>query len=93
MGLPGTEWIEMVPTAEKAAEHLPRNSWQALPDHIQHTFTHFHLELGVIGVSVQGPENLTGEWIGIEDIDDQALPSVMVKAISHARKHFPSSYS
>ena len=87
MGLPGTEWTEILSTAEEAAKHLPCTSWQALPDHIKHTFTHFHLELGVVLVNVQGSEKIAGDWIKPEDLDDQALPSVMRKAISHARKH------
>ena len=92
MGLPGTEWTETLPTAEQASQVLSVKSSQALPDYIKHTFTHFHLELGVIFMKVEGCEDLAGEWIRPEDLDEQALPSVMRKAIAHARQHRPSQH-
>jgi len=86
MGLPTTAWEETKCTASQAVERFAPHKGTALPNHIQHTFTHFHLELGVISIHVDGDTQLSGVWVDLDDLKNQALPSVMNKAISHARR-------
>jgi len=87
MGLPTTVWGVSLPTAEQAVQSFAPKVWAELPGHIEHTFTHFHLELGVVRVRVNGAEALEGVWVHVEDLDVQALPSVMKKAILFAQNH------
>ena len=86
MELPSTEWREAPWTGPEALAQAPLTAgWTELPGLVRHTFTHFHLELRVWAGSVSGtraPE--TGRWVRPEELDEQALPTVMRKAIRHA---------
>ena len=85
IGLPTSAWGETLGTPKQAMERFAAEQWTALPGHIEHTFTHFHLELGVIDVRVDANTPWPGLWIARDDVVNQALPSVMQKAISHAQ--------
>jgi len=89
MEIPGTVWAEGDwPSADDASKVAPvtSSSLQELPGHIRHTFTHFHLELRVaIGRSNQAaPQGCL--WCLPDAFGDQALPTVMKKALTHAMK-------
>jgi len=78
-GFPTTHWQTDAIEAEQAvASQSFEGPWRVLDETVLHTFTHFHLQLGVIKVSVDAmPTN--GLWCRPHDIDNQALPSVMKK--------------
>jgi len=55
-------------------------TWQVLDQSVRHTFTHFHLHLGVIKVDwVEGRQ--TGFWCPLDEVRSHALPSVMRKVV------------
>ncbi|MDF2097155.1 A/G-specific adenine glycosylase [Aquibaculum arenosum] len=89
MEVPSTEWrgdhwseAEALPQAPFPAD------WRALPGQVRHTFTHFHLELEVWAGRIEsGASPPPGSlWAEPDELDKQALPSVMRKVISHALK-------
>jgi A/G-specific adenine glycosylase len=63
-----------------------RARWVALPGVVRHTFTHFHLELGVFVAQVRDGVTAAGLWVAPDRLGDHALPSVMKKVIAHARR-------
>jgi len=85
MGLPTTDWGEGGGSAEDAAAPYDRHTWDAVPGLVTHTFTHFHLELGVIRVRLNEGSEFDGLWTKPCDVDAQALPSLMKKVAHHAR--------
>lgn len=90
MGLPSTEWREDAWTKTeartKAKNEAPMAAeWQSLPGLVRHSFTHFHLELEIWAGRAQTKilaENK--RWVTLDDLDRQALPTVMKKAVAHA---------
>ncbi|HEY9079569.1 A/G-specific adenine glycosylase [Magnetovibrio sp.] len=78
-GFPSTPWQTDAIAAAQAVASLPfAGRWEALEETVRHTFTHFHLELGVIKVSVQDVPG-EGLWSAPHDVEKHALPSVMKK--------------
>jgi A/G-specific adenine glycosylase len=61
-------------------------AWRRLPGLVRHTFTHFHLELTVAAARIAEPALVSGTWIAIERLGEEALPSVMRKVVAHALK-------
>jgi A/G-specific adenine glycosylase len=53
---------------------------------VQHTFTHFHLELRVFAADANADPSaaavFSGEWAALDDLAAFALPSVMKKAVA-----------
>lgn len=86
MGLPTTDWGDGAGEAQDAATRYEPHSWDAVPGLVTHTFTHFHLELGVIRVRLGKGSELGGLWTKPCDVDAQALPSLMKKVVHHARE-------
>ena len=85
--LPSTDWreIKWAPAEARAAAPVPA-TWRPLPGVVRHTFTHFHLELTVWAGSVPtGKTTAAGLWVRREELDDLALPTLMRKAVVHAR--------
>ena len=82
---PSTDWLEDRPAIAQAIEDAPvMAEWVELPGLVQHTFTHFHLELTVLaGRGARGD----GLWCGIDRLSDHALPNLMKKVARHALKH------
>lgn len=87
MEVPSTPWraapwlgAEAIAAAPIAAD------WRALTASVEHTFTHFHLRLGVLSARLDGPlPTLGGIWVPLNRLGDQALPSLMTKLIAAAR--------
>ncbi len=74
IGLPGTGW-----TSEPPVPAPPlRADWRDLGVEVRHTFTHFHLTLGLMGAEV-GMET-AGEFRPPEVLE-RAMPTVMRKAL------------
>jgi A/G-specific adenine glycosylase len=85
MEVPSTEWGE---PAEQPQEKAPVEAeWRALPGLVQHTFTHFHLELAVwcADIIVDGVLRDDGDyrWTARENLAGEALPTVMRKVVAH----------
>jgi len=92
MEVPGSEWKEASEVPEDALNAVPLSvRWKKLPNHVRHTFTHFHLELAVYFAMVQMKDELLPAalpehccWVPRRELDDEALPSVMRKVVAHA---------
>ena len=82
--VPGTEWSEQTETVLDAAPLAA--DWKRLPGDVTHVFTHFRLELSIyradIGMRRKPPAG--SWWASPQSLPDEALPSVMRKAIEAA---------
>ena len=81
MEFPSTPWRA---TAWTIAETMPLAPvvarWSSVPGIVCHTFTHFQLELTLLGGSVRdGAEVDGGSWCAPEDFARLALPTLMKK--------------
>lgn len=74
LGWPGTDWRE---TAPPEVPPLPAD-WHPVPGEVRHTFTHFHLRLGLRVASL--PMDAEGLFIHPENFDPRSLPTLMRKA-------------
>ncbi len=89
---PSTPWEEAAPNGKAVADHAPvKVAWDEVPGLVEHTFTHFHLELAVyraeVGADVALTEAAEPErclWLHTRDLAGAALPSLMRKVIAHA---------
>ncbi|MEX2166743.1 MAG: A/G-specific adenine glycosylase [Methyloceanibacter sp.] len=90
--VPSSPWTAAEPTAKAIGEHAPLDAeWRKVPGLVEHTFTHFHLELTVYRAEV-GPDatlkNATEpercHWLKLRELAGAALPSLMRKVIAHA---------
>ncbi len=89
---PSSPWQEARPNGTLVRDYAPlRADWRKLPGLVEHSFTHFHLELSVYRAEV-GPEakpkraakpELCG-FVAHRDLERAALPSVMRKVLNHA---------
>ncbi len=83
--VPSTEWRETPWTTAEAVEAAPFEvSWTAVDGTVRHTFTHFHLELTLLGAETLGPAADGGFWCPPQGLADQALPTVMKKLLRFA---------
>ena len=91
---PSSPWGGQAPDGKAVQLHAPvKAEWRKLPGLVEHTFTHFHLELSVYRAEVStdvaleraaSPERC--RWLTLRELSGAALPSVMRKVISHALK-------
>jgi A/G-specific adenine glycosylase len=89
---PSSPWSEAKPAAKSVRDYAPLDAdWRKVPGLVEHTFTHFHLELSVyraeVGLHaelgrVAEPERC--RWLKLRELAGAALPSVMRKVIGHA---------
>ena len=92
MEIPSTPWIDQWTAADDALGTAPMAcEWWPVPGTVNHTFTHFRLELMVYRAIVPADATLTFwaepdrcRWVPRRDLGGQALPSVMRKVIAHA---------
>ncbi len=96
MEIPSSPWIDRTQIA--AAKNQPHThapakaNWQKQScETVKHTFTHFHLEMTIwqarTGISAKLSEAADEErcsWVSINDLDNQALPTLMRKIINAA---------
>jgi len=89
---PSSPWGEARPNAKTEPEHAPLDAeWRKVTGLVEHTFTHFHLQLAVYRAEV-GPDatlkNATEpercHWLKLRELAGAALPSLMRKVIAHA---------
>ncbi len=89
MEVPSTEWTGSPPQDAEAAAPL-RASWRKLSGKVEHTFTHFHLELSVLKAQISHVEALEGcRWVLRRDLASEALPTVMRKVAALALRSSP----
>jgi A/G-specific adenine glycosylase len=89
---PSSPWVELRGRAPSAFAHAPLTAdWRAVPGLVEHTFTHFHLELSVYVAEVEPGVGLAESaqpercrWVDVRDLHAAALPSVMRKVLAHA---------
>ena len=85
MEVPSTQWSAKVTDAEAQAPLAA--AWRKLPGKVEHTFTHFQLELIVWLAEnvIDGALRDDGDyrWTKRQDLAGEALPTVMRKVVSH----------
>lgn len=80
--VPGSDWAEGF---EADAGHAPFEArWQKNTAIVKHTFTHFHLLLNVYRAELpaHAPAPDGHWWSADHELDDEALPTVMRKAVA-----------
>ena len=87
MEVPSTQWAARVSEAESQAPLAAE--WRKLKGVVEHTFTHFHLELTVWLAEkvIDGVLRDDGDyrWTKREALDGEALPTVMRKVVAHVQ--------
>ena len=91
MEVPSSPWLE-APAGPQLADVVGQAplaaAWRPLPGQVRHTFTHFHLELGLVAARVAAPPaDVQGRWVAIDALGDVALPTVMKKIVRQALAH------
>ena len=83
MEVPSTDWAGSPPRNAKASAPF-RASWKKLKGKVEHTFTHFHLELSVLkAVGGIGDGEREGyHWVRRRDLPAEALPTLMRKVVT-----------
>jgi len=90
MEIPSSPWSEKKPPLNPDA-HAPLNTdWQRGKCQIvRHTFTHFHLEIAIWQARTDNNPTLADAaeeercyWVSIDDLNQQALPSLMRKIVA-----------
>ena len=85
--VPSTEWLAGVAKRAVAADDAPFPAeWRRMVGTVNHTFTHFHLELEIYRALEVPFGTLPGDcsWYPRSALRDEALPSVMRKVLAHA---------
>jgi A/G-specific adenine glycosylase len=81
MEVPGSEWNETVPAFSPP---MP-GEWKKRAGMVEHTFTHFHLQVTVWlarNVNVGAPDG-SYRWVPSTEAHAEALPTVMRKILAH----------
>ncbi len=89
---PSSPWQATAPNGKSVRDHAPlRAEWRKVPGVVEHTFTHFHLELEVYRAEVKPDAELKRaadpercRWLKLRELSGAALPSVMRKVLLHA---------
>ena len=81
--VPGSEWTDM---SAAAAEPPFAAAWTAMPDRVEHGFTHFQLRLSVCRAAMPlGSPAPDGHWWApANSLAEEALPNLMKKVIEAA---------
>lgn len=82
--LPGGEWSEDASRALAALKPIEAD-WRRAPGHIEHVFTHFSLRLTVFVARVDMKADLPADHRWSQQLDAEALPTLMRKVIRRAR--------
>jgi A/G-specific adenine glycosylase len=86
LGLPGTDWR---PEPQAATLPFPA-SWIACPTPVRHVFTHFALELRLVGARIEGPSRPQAiattplVWTPLADLAGAGLPGLFQRAAAVA---------
>jgi A/G-specific adenine glycosylase len=86
LAFPTTEWRNAAWTQTDVAPPI-KTTWNILPGVVEHTFTHFHLELEVWTGRLPRNANVADAiWTPETDVADAGLPNVMQKVVRHVAK-------
>ena len=80
--VPGSDWTTVQPGFAPPI----KAKWKKRPGIVEHTFTHFHLEVMVWvaeNVEAELPED-SYRWVPLPDVEGEALPTVMRKIVARA---------
>jgi len=82
--VPGSAWSEDFMVADGVGHAPFAGGWTPRPGVVRHTFTHFHLELTVYRATHPADAPVPEEfwWSTPAELDGEALPTVMRKAIA-----------
>jgi A/G-specific adenine glycosylase len=75
------------PGTDDPLGHAPiEAAWKLVPGMVEHSFTHFHLELEVFTATTRKKliPGRDGMWVPLDEIAGEALPTVMRKVAAHA---------
>jgi A/G-specific adenine glycosylase len=93
---PSSPWTEGAGQELQLDQAPLRAEWREMPGLVEHTFTHFHLELAVYLAEVSTEAKLAKTaqperccWVHLRDLHSAALPSVMRKVLAHALEAKP----
>ncbi len=87
MAFPSTDWCEKNWDLDEAIKGAPYNAkWQLLAGTVQHTFSHFHLELTVLTGHSHIRKEAPDLWVRPENFANYALPTLMKKIAEHVIK-------
>lgn len=82
--VPTTEWTSRI-DGKTGIDAAPFDAQWMPSGTITHIFTHFELRLTIYAArNVRKPAGTDGWWISVENLDNEALPTVMKKAIAAA---------
>lgn len=87
MEVPTTPWVETKSPDPDHMDHAPlKAKWRKRVGAVEHTFTHFHLVLTVFvaGAKAREAASAEGIWTQPEELDGEALPSLMRKVVALA---------
>lgn len=87
MEVPTTPWDGAEIDEAALLSHAPAKlKWRRVPGLVEHTFTHFHLQLAIFEAkaSARAAKDAEGIWVGADELGGEALPSVMRKVVNHA---------
>jgi A/G-specific adenine glycosylase len=83
--VPSSDWRGERESAAEAMKAAPLQAeWQKLTGPVEHTFTHFHLELDIYrAADLDGmAKDADGRWYTPDELPEAALPSVMRKILA-----------
>lgn len=88
--VPSTPWQQSAPATPELYAPVEA-AWREVPGLVEHTFTHFQLELTVLRAEIGMQTTLTEQaepercsFVHVRDLHAAALPSAMQKVIAHA---------
>jgi A/G-specific adenine glycosylase len=83
MEVPSTPWEA---TPQRDAKPPINAKWKKLPAIVEHTFTHFHLQLSVWKATTRDVSLPDGDysWVHKHQLEHEALPSLMRKVVALA---------
>jgi len=88
--VPTTEWSTDFDEKSALKSAPLKSKWRQLPGFVRHVFTHFPLELRIYvtesAKNTRAP--LGGRFVKIENLESEALPSLMRKVIAQAIEAF-----
>ncbi len=76
--LPTSAWVEAA--ADPLAEAPVTADWHVLGQRVAHSFTHFHLDLGIARASLAIRPDLPGAWVPVADLAHAGMPTLFAKA-------------
>jgi A/G-specific adenine glycosylase len=84
--VPSSDWTEgaMLDLVRAQKQAPAKAVWKLLPGTVKHVFSHFELQVGVAVAATT--KNIPGKWVNLNQLEDEALPSLMHKIIRHAIK-------